>query len=82
MRAGLEVLPATLLHGDVYGRNVLVPAEPGLPPRLIDWGSARIGPAMPDVALSAAEDSRGVAAYLRAWERLSDETVDPWLKAV
>lgn len=76
MRAGVELLPATLLHGDVYGANVLVDA--GGPPRLVDWGNARVGPPMFDVAMSADIGSVGFAAYLRAWEAASGEPMDPW----
>ncbi len=60
LRAGLEFLPVTLLHGDVYGSNVIS----GEGPVLIDWGSARVGPAMLDVMLAAGP--RGVDAYRRA----------------
>lgn len=60
LRAGLEVLPATLLHGDVYGSNVISADRPVL----IDWGSARIGPAMLDVTLAAGP--RGLDAYRQA----------------
>lgn len=76
IRAGVELLPTTLLHGDVYGPNVLVSAD--RPPRLVDWGNARVGPAMFDVALSAGLGSAGYAAYLQAWEDASGEPMDPW----
>jgi aminoglycoside phosphotransferase (APT) family kinase protein len=60
LRAGLEVLPVTLLHGDVYGSNVIS----GDRPVLIDWGSARVGPAMLDVTLAAGPI--GLDAYRQA----------------
>ncbi|MFI7061599.1 aminoglycoside phosphotransferase family protein [Kribbella sp. NPDC050124] len=60
LRAGLEILPPTLLHGDVYGSNVIS----GDPPVLIDWGSARIGPALLDVTLAAGPT--GLNAYRQA----------------
>ncbi|MFC9690780.1 phosphotransferase [Kribbella sp. NPDC056951] len=44
----LDVLPATLLHGDVYGGNVVGT-------QLIDWGSARVGPAELDVTMAGGE---------------------------
>ncbi|TCC01823.1 phosphotransferase family protein [Kribbella soli] len=57
--AGLERLPVTLLHGDVHGDNVIVD-DLGRPV-LVDWGSARIGPAMLDVTLAAGPS--GFASY-------------------
>jgi aminoglycoside phosphotransferase (APT) family kinase protein len=76
--AGLDVLPTTLLHGDVYGLNVVVADDDGAPPRLIDWGSARVGPIMLDVALSATRSSAGFSEYLRAWEEVAGCPMDPW----
>lgn len=60
---GFDVLPKTLLHGDVYGLNVRI----GPDVRLIDWGSVRVGPAMLDVAMAAGPDSAGLRAYVNAW---------------
>jgi hypothetical protein len=60
LRAALDILPATLLHGDVYGSNVIS----GERLVLIDWGSARVGPAMLDVMLAAGP--RGLDAYRQA----------------
>jgi aminoglycoside phosphotransferase (APT) family kinase protein len=76
--AGPRVLPATLLHGDVYGPNVVVADDEGTGPRLIDWGSARVGPVMIDVAMSAEMSSGGFCAYLRAWEDAAGFALDPW----
>lgn len=78
IQAGLHVLPATLLHGDVYGLNVVVADDEAGPPRLIDWGNARVGPIMLDVALSADASSAGFSAYLRAWEDVAGRPLDPW----
>ena len=75
---GQRLLPATLLHGDVYGPNVVVSDDEGAGPRLIDWGSARIGPIMLDVALSAEMPSDGFSAYLRAWQDVAGCPLDPW----
>jgi aminoglycoside phosphotransferase (APT) family kinase protein len=77
---GLEVLPSTLIHGDVYGDNVIA-ADPGTsrPPRLIDWGSARIGPAMLDVVMAARRG--GVTAYKEAWAVATGTPMDEWLTA-
>src|SRR5262249_27328196 len=41
---GLNLLPATLLHGDAYGHNVVVADDDAQQAHLIDWGSARVGP--------------------------------------
>ncbi|MFI7335828.1 phosphotransferase family protein [Micromonospora aurantiaca (nom. illeg.)] len=78
IHVGLHVLPAALLHGDVYGHNVVVADDEGRRPLLIDWGSARVGPTMLDVALSADTSSGGFSAYLRAWEKVAGCPLDPW----
>jgi hypothetical protein len=77
VRAGLDLLPATLLHGDVYGLNVLA-SHGGTPPRLVDWGSGRIGPVMLDVVLSADILSDGMAAYLHTWELVAGRPLGAW----
>ena len=64
----MDVLPATLLHGDAYGLNVVVAEQERVPPRLIDWGGARVGPIMLDVAMTVERSSDGLSAYLRAWQ--------------
>jgi hypothetical protein len=71
---GFDLLPTTLLHGDVYGLNVRI----GRNVRLIDWGSARVGPAMLDVALAAGPESAGLRAYAKAWpgQPLDQRTID------
>lgn len=56
----LSGIPATLVHGDVHGGNVLV-GEKGS--RLIDWGSARVGSAMLDLMNSPDPDGAVLAAY-------------------
>ncbi|WP_343968522.1 aminoglycoside phosphotransferase family protein [Kribbella koreensis] len=73
---GLEVLPATLIHGDVYGDNVIA-SEPS--PRLIDWGSARVGPGMLDVVMAGRR--AGMAAYKEAWMKEAGTPIDEWLAA-
>lgn len=59
---------ATLLHGDLYGLNVLQPAPARPWPMIIDWNTARVGPPMFDVAMAGATagDDR-FRAYLAAW---------------
>lgn len=76
--AGPRMLPAALLHGDVYGPNVVVADDEGTRPRLIDWGCARVGPVMLDVAMSAETSSGGFSAYLRTWEDVAGIPLDPW----
>lgn len=46
--ATLAALPATLLHGDVHGGNMIANPRDGRV-YLFDWGNARIGPAAIDV---------------------------------
>ncbi|WP_092653099.1 phosphotransferase [Actinopolymorpha singaporensis] len=79
IHTGLRLLPATLLHGDVYGFNVVVADDGTAPPRLIDWGSARVGPIMLDVVMYGDWPSAaGLSAYLRAWEHVTGSPLDPW----
>ncbi len=54
-----RAFPSTLTHADLYGENVIL-ADPdhGMDtPWVIDWNSARLGPAMFDVAMTAAFDT-------------------------
>lgn len=64
--------PATLLHGDLHGLNVLRPRSPaaGLPDAImIDWNAARLGPGMFDVAMTEPSlDSPGTRAYIDEWQ--------------
>ncbi|MBD3942925.1 aminoglycoside phosphotransferase family protein [Microbacterium sp. NEAU-LLC] len=64
----LARVPATLLHGDVHGGNVLVGPEGS---RLIDWGSSRVGPAMLDLANTPDPDGSVTRLYARARARAS-----------
>jgi hypothetical protein len=64
--AVLAELPPTLLHGDVHPGNVLVHDDHAV---LIDWGSARIGPAALDLANLVPAASPGVARYAEAWRQ-------------
>jgi hypothetical protein len=63
--------PATLLHGDLHGLNVLRPRSPatGLPDAImIDWNAARVGPGMFDVAITEPSlDAPGARAYVDEW---------------
>ena len=60
----------TLLHGDVHPGNVLVDAGRAT---LIDWGSARIGPAALDLANLVTAGSVSVARYARTWQQLTGQ---------
>lgn len=67
-RAVLEALgrlEVTLLHGDVHPGNVLVHHDEA---HLVDWGSARIGPPMLDLANVINPECWQFATYRRAWE--------------
>ena len=72
--AALDILPVTLVHGDVHPGNII--HSPGERPVLIDWGNARIAPAMLDLANVVDIDSVNWATYVRAWEGASGEALD------
>ena len=78
IESGLRFLAPTLLHGDVYGLNVIVDAETNRA-RLIDWNCARVGPAMFDVAMSVRPESPHLRAYVDSWTRATGAQPDPWL---
>ena len=46
---------------------------------MIDWGSARVGPAMLDVVMAARR--AGVTAYKEAWAAKAGTPMDEWLAA-
>lgn len=66
MTAG-ELFPSTMLHGDLYGLNVLLPTPSDPLPLVIDWNTARYGPAMFDVAMTAPYDSAARRAASDGW---------------
>lgn len=80
----------TLLHGDLYGLNVLGPGADGTGPVIIDWNSARIGPAMFDVAMTSAYDSAARRAHDQGWadvagtlpDRAENELAHAWSTAL
>jgi aminoglycoside phosphotransferase (APT) family kinase protein len=78
MLVGTELFPPTLLHADVHALNVIIPNHAGDQPRLIDWGSSRIGPAMLDVALASDAHSAGASAYVRTWSALTGHATASW----
>lgn len=60
----LAGLPPTLLHGDVHPGNIVAGA--GGRHALIDWGNARLGPALLDIANLAGRDSVQMERYQAA----------------
>ncbi|HEY9290234.1 MAG TPA: aminoglycoside phosphotransferase family protein [Microlunatus sp.] len=73
------LLPATLLHGDLYGMNVILPTphrNTGTEPLIIDWNAARVGPAMFDVAMSADYDSASRRAHHEGWREVAGRLPD------
>jgi thiamine kinase-like enzyme len=70
----LTSLPVTLTHGDVHSGNFL--QSPTGDVTLIDWGNARIAPAMLDVANMIKLDSADYQRYLTEWEAASGQAVD------
>jgi len=60
----LEGLPMTLTHGDVHGGNIIQDQRGRAV--LIDWGNARVAPAMLDVANMVQLDSKEWQVYLAA----------------
>ncbi len=72
--AVLGRLNVTLLHGDVHPGNIIGGDREA---RLIDWGSARIGPPMLDLANVTEPGSPGFAAYRTAWEQEAGHPLDP-----
>ncbi|WP_195909130.1 aminoglycoside phosphotransferase family protein [Microlunatus sp. Gsoil 973] len=75
--AAADGFDRTLLHGDLYGLNVLQPSGREPLPLIIDWGAARIGPAMFDVAMTTGYDSAGRRAHDRGWAEISGAEPDP-----
>lgn len=69
----LEALPRSLLHGDVHYGNILVHDDESV---LLDWGSARVGAPMLDLANVAALDSPAFDAYSNAWCRVTGAALD------
>jgi len=72
--AALGRLNVTLLHGDVHPGNIIAGDREA---HLIDWGSARIGPPMLDLANVTEPGSAGFAAYRTDWEQQAGDPLDP-----
>ncbi|MFT4164258.1 MAG: phosphotransferase [Microlunatus sp.] len=68
-QAAAATFPTTFLHGDLYGLNVL--SEPSGGVLVIDWGTARVGPGMFDIAMNApSKTSPSLLAYQAEWARI------------
>lgn len=66
--------PLTLAHGDVHQGNIL--RDENGKAVLIDWGNARLAPAMLDLANLIQLDSREWEIYWSAWEKASGRKAD------
>jgi aminoglycoside phosphotransferase (APT) family kinase protein len=70
----LEILPVTLTHGDMHPVNMIrLPMGQTV---LIDWGNARIAPAMLDIANLIDLGSKPWHIYLEAWREASGRSMD------
>jgi aminoglycoside phosphotransferase (APT) family kinase protein len=73
--------PASLLHGDLHGRNVLVPVETGQAFGLVDWAFAEIGDPALELAIVTDGSRRpfaradGLTRLLEAYNALGKEPV-------
>jgi aminoglycoside phosphotransferase (APT) family kinase protein len=71
--AALSQLPLTLTHGDVHAGNMI---STGHKTFLLDWGNARLAPAMLDVANMIDIDSPNWHIYLEAWQEACSSSLD------
>jgi aminoglycoside phosphotransferase (APT) family kinase protein len=72
----LQRLPVTVVHGDVHPGNII--RSPQGKSVLIDWGNARIAPAMLDLANVVSIGSANWQAYFAAWEQAGGPPQDPY----
>ena len=70
----LKSLPVTLTHGDMHPINLIRVSERNTV--LIDWGNARIAPAMLDIPNMIELDSKNWFIYLDAWREASGVPMD------
>jgi hypothetical protein len=75
----LAILPFTLVHGDVHEGNILLANSYC---RLIDWGNAKLGPGMLDIANMAAPGSALFNHYVRTLADFQGSAPDTWLTLV
>jgi aminoglycoside phosphotransferase (APT) family kinase protein len=72
--AELSQLPITLTHGDVHAGNMI---STGQKTFLLDWGNARLAPAMLDVANMIDIDSPNWLVYLETWQEACGSPMNP-----
>jgi len=66
--ADLDTFPATVIHGDLYGLNVMRDESGAV--MVIDWNAARVGPGMFDIAMGTPSGTSPLAeAYRAEWHR-------------
>lgn len=70
----LASLPLTLTHGDVHPGNIIQPSQGSA--MLIDWGNARVAPAMLDVANLIKLGSESWRQYMNAWAASAQEPLN------
>lgn len=73
LRKALQVLPRTLVHGDVHANNVLVN---GPYAKLIDWGGAYLAPAMLDLANLTTPAAEKFERYKESWQDATGRAFD------
>jgi aminoglycoside phosphotransferase (APT) family kinase protein len=69
----LQVLPRTLVHGDVHANNVLVNGPYSM---LIDWGGVYLAPAMLDLANLTTPETEKFQRYKGAWQDATGSALD------
>lgn len=72
----LRTLPVTLVHGDVHPGNMIQGDKRAV---LIDWGNARIAPAMLDIANVVKIDSPNWSIYLSTYAEAEGTPLNPVL---
>ena len=70
----LESLPVTLTHGDMHPTNMIRLSDGRTV--LLDWGNARLAPAMLDIANLIPMGSKSWNRYLKAWRKISGSPLD------
>lgn len=75
----LDVLPRTLVHGDMHAGNVIVSPDGAA---IIDWGNARLGPALLDLANITGMGSPEFQVYLDRCGELTGVAADQRLTTI
>lgn len=73
-------IPSTLQHDDLHDHNVFMPAEPGGPLRVFDWGDAVVGHPFATllVTLRVVSHLTGLEYGAAELLRLRDAYLEPW----